>query len=119
MRNRSLCILCAAFLLTLAPLSYAAAFCSEPSTWSSPPSAPGTYLKPSTPYCMADYSYTREHTCDSWEINGYIDDVNEYIRRLNNFADEAREYADNAISFSNEASDYALCEANDAKSELE
>lgn len=109
----------AAILLMFPISSNAAAYCSEPSTSSSPPSGPGSYSKPSAPYCMANYSYTREHTCDSWEIDSYIDEVNEYIRKLNDFSNEAQDYANEAINFANEAAEYARCEANDVKSEMQ
>jgi hypothetical protein len=83
------------------------AYCSEPSA----PDVPGTYSKPSPPFCMSGYNITREHTCDSWQINSYIGEVNDYIRKLNDFAQEAANYA-------NEASEYARCEANDIKSQI-
>ena len=87
--------------------------------YSDPPSPPGTYSKPSAPFCMSGYSYTRKHTCDSWEIDNYLNEINEYIRKLNGFVDEAQSFANDAIAFANEASAYAKCEANDVKSEIE
>ena len=95
------------------------AFCSEPSMYSSPPSAPGFYSKPDAPFCLSGYSYSGTHTCDSWEIDSYINEINDYIRQLNHYADEANSFARSAINFANEAADYARCEANDVKSEIE
>ena len=83
------------------------AYCSEPSV----PNIPPSYGKPSPPFCMSEYQFTRKHTCDSWEIDSYFNEVNDYIRKLNNYVQEA-------TSFANEASEYAKCEANDVKSQV-
>jgi hypothetical protein len=87
--------------------------------YAQPPDAPSTFSKPSAPYCLSGYRYSGKHTCDNWEIQSYIDEINEYIRKLNEYAEEARDFAQNAINFADEANEYAGCEANEAKEELQ
>ncbi|WP_228866183.1 hypothetical protein [Roseibium aggregatum] len=106
----------AALLMTV---NSAFAFCSEPSLYESAPDAPGSFYKPDVPYCLSQYKWTSKHTCDQWEIDSYISDVNDYIRKLNDYADEARDFAEAATNFANDAIDYAECEAEDAKSQHE
>ena len=95
------------------------AFCSEPSFISSVPEPPSSFSKPDAPFCLSDYSWSRKHSCDQWEIDSYISDINEYIRKLRTYVDEANEFASEASSFASEAFDYAQCEANAAKEPLE
>lgn len=118
MINRHLTVSLIILSYLLAP-NIANAYCSEPSMYGGAPSAPGSFSKPSPPYCLSGYGYTRSHTCSDWEIDSYIDGVNDYIRKLNNFANEARDFANSAINFANDAADYANCEAKDVKSEFE
>ena len=99
--------------------SDANAFCSEPSMYETPPSAPGSYSKPDVPFCLNQYSYTRKHTCSQWELNNYIEEINDYIRKLKAYVDEANSFANSATDFANEAAEYANCEAQDAKSAIE
>ena len=75
------------------------AFCSSPS-------APygGAPSKPSTPYCVNEYANT--HTCDEWEINNYISDMESYRRDVENYVDELKNYLANARR-------YVECEIND------
>ena len=95
------------------------AFCSEPSMYEDAPEPPGSYTKPDAPYCLSGYSYTRTHTCDQWEIDRYFADINDYISKLNNYAREAEAFANAAAGFADEAFEYARCEADDVKSEIE
>lgn len=111
------CLISAA-LIFLFPLKVFA-YCSEPSMYESPPDIPGSYQRPSLPYCLESYSYSRKHTCDQWEIDAYIDETNDYIRKLNTFVDEAQAFANAAAIFTDEAAAYASCEAKDVKSEIE
>ena len=106
-------------MLMLLTLGEAQAYCSEPSMYATAPSAPGTYTKPSPPYCLSGYQYSRTHTCESYEIDQYISEINDYIRKLREYADEARSFAQASISFANEASDFANCESKDAKSQVQ
>lgn len=94
-------ILCLIFL----PLE-AFAWCSEPSA----PSAPSSFDEPDVPYCLTDYKYSGKHTCDSWEVDSYINDYDDYIRKLNTYVSEAFSFADDAQSF-------AKCKAEEAKDE--
>lgn len=93
-------------LITVVPTD-ASEYCFEPSMDGSPPSAPGTYSKPSAPYCLSGYKYSGKHTCDRWEIDNFINEINDYIGNLNYYAEEARSYANEAIEFANDAADYA------------
>jgi hypothetical protein len=83
------------------------------------PDAPGSYEKPDPPYCLSGYKYSGKHTCDSYEIDRYVDEINDYVRKLNDYVSEAGDYARAARNFAEEASTYARCEAEDAKSGLE
>lgn len=69
------------------------AYCSEPST------PFGRPYKPNTPYCINEFSKT--HTCDEWEFNNYVNDmenyrfeVENYIRELNNYLQDARDFVE-------------------------
>ena len=94
------------------------AFCSEPSMYTTPPDPPSSWSKPNPPYCLSGYSYSDTHTCDRWEIDGFIDEVTIYIDELNDYVREANAYANEAIEYANAASRYAQCEAEDVQSEL-
>lgn len=109
-------ILIASSLLCLA--SQVNAFCSEFSMYSSPPSPPGGYSKPSAPMCLSSYQFSGEHDCTDWELNNYIDEVNEYIRKLSNYAQDAAGYAEDARAFANDALAYAECEIEETKEPL-
>ena len=99
--------------------SGAYAYCGQPSLYSSLPSPPGSYQKPSLPYCLSDYKYSGKHSCNSWEIDTYIDGINEYIRALENYVAEAYSFAGEASDYANQAAEYARCESENAKSEFE
>jgi len=110
--------------------SSASAFCSAPSFWGDAPdfapSAPGSFQRPSPPYCLEGYSWSGQHTCEQWEIDDYIRQVNNYIADLNAylqearaFADEAADFAADAEAFAIEAYQYAECEAEEVKDPLE
>ena len=69
------------------------AYCMEPST------PYGKPYKPNTPYCINEF--TKTHTCDEWEFNNYLNEmenykyeVESYVRKLNDYLDEAREYVE-------------------------
>jgi hypothetical protein len=64
--------------LVLMPLP-ALAYCSEPSTSISLPDAPGSYVKPDVPPCLASYAFSGEHTCNEWELSSYQSEVEDYI----------------------------------------
>ena len=88
----------------LAP-SLVNAFCSEPSAPSAPYGGP-----PDAPYCFNEWNKT--HTCDSYEIDSWIDEVNDYIRGMANYAEEAQAYANDAVAF-------AQCQIDAAKEPFE
>lgn len=94
------------------------AYCSEPSFYATAPSPPGLYSKPSPPYCLNDFRFSGRHTCESWEIDGYINEINNYINDLNSYVGEANDFANAATRFANDAADHARCEAEEAKREL-
>ena len=93
-------ILTSIFVLILATEAFA--YCFEPNA----PSPPGSWKKPNKPFCLTDYEITGRNTCDQWELDSYISDVNEYI-------DDLRDYARDAQKFANDAVNYAQCEANE------
>ena len=94
------------------------AYCSEPSIFDRPPTAPSSFQKPSVPYCLSGYKYSGKHTCNKWEVDSYINSINEYIRKLRDYAEESKSYANKARIFANNAIDYANCEAEAASAEL-
>jgi hypothetical protein len=89
------------------------AFCFEPSFTESPPDPPGTYERPDVPFCLSDYSWSGQHSCDSWELDSYEADVEAYVGKLSRYADEAAGFANSAANFASEAFAYAKCEAKD------
>ena len=80
-----------------------------------PPDAPGSFSRPSLPYCLNGYQYSGTHTCDKWEINNYVNEINDYISDLYRYAQEAQNFAQNAAQFAADAALYAECEAEQAK----
>lgn len=107
------------FLIAAFQINGAIAYCSEPYVFSTPPDAPSSYEKPDVPYCLQEYSYSREHSCESYEIDTYFDEVNDYIQKLNDYISEANNFASEAVQFANDVSDYARCEADDVKNQHE
>jgi hypothetical protein len=81
-----------AFILTLsmgmALAGNVSAFCSKPSMYNLAPSAP-SISRPSPPYCLSGYKYSGTHTCDEWETQSYINEINNYISELSDYAQEA------------------------------
>ncbi len=101
-------------------ISDAIAFCAEPSPPDDGPQAPSTFSKPSAPFCLQGYRVSGEHSCERWEIDGYISEVEYYIRDLKTYVADASDFADEAIEFANAAAAaYAKCERDDAAYELE
>lgn len=90
----------------------AMAYCAEPSIYRTPPSPP-SYGRPSAPYCLSGFAFSGKHTCDEYEIDSYVSDVNRYIDELNDFVAEAAEFASSARLFAEEALTFARCEAED------
>lgn len=104
--NRKLVKLCrAATFSALFSPSLAHAYCYEPSAPSAPYGGP-----PAAPYCFNEWNKT--HTCDSYEIDSWIDEVNDYIRDMVNYAEEAQAYANEAVAF-------AQCRIEEAKEPFE
>lgn len=68
-------------------------YCWEPSFNEDEPDPPGTYRRPSVPYCLRDYKWSRRHTCDSWEIDRYQREVEDYIDDVNTYIGEANDLA--------------------------
>lgn len=94
------------------------AYCSEPyPPRVSLPDPPGSYSKPSVPYCLSSYSYSGRHSCDQWEIDAYKRAIDDYISKLNEFVNEAYDAAQAAIKFAKDAEAYAKCEASDVTSQ--
>lgn len=93
------------------------AFCSEPSAYITLPDAPSSFEKPRVPYCLSGFSYSGQHTCDSWEIDSYKRDVEEYVDKLQEYTDEALRAAQEAARFARDAEDYAACEVKEVVSQ--
>lgn len=75
------------------------AFCAEPR----PPSAPW-HDPPTAPICSG---YGSLSDCDSWEIESFRNEVQDFIYEMQNYADEAARFYSNAV-------DYANCQAEEA-----
>lgn len=96
--------------LGLVPI-VANAFCSSPTApFDSLPPPPSAFSQPREPFCLSDYKYTGRHTCSSWELESYFNDVEQYAEELRRFADDAKAYANEVIDYANDAVDYANCE---------
>lgn len=98
--------------------SLAHAYCSAPSAYITFPSAPGSYDRPSVPYCLNGYKFSGTHTCDEWELSRYQNEVEEYLEKLQKFANEAVDAANEAITFAKDAKSYGKCESEDVQSEI-
>lgn len=103
-------------LLTATP---AMSYCFEPSFSESPPGAPGSYDKPDVPYCLSGYAYSGKHTCDTWELEAYKDEVSDYIDSLNDYLSQAASFAQLANSYAVEVRAYAECEAEEVSRQHE
>lgn len=99
----------------------ALAYCITPSVPYSmrAPEAPGSYSRPSVPYCLNGYSYTREHTCDQWELDSYFSDVEDYVNELQTYLDEINAYARKVNLLARDAEAYAVCEAEEVSTQHE
>ncbi len=105
MRRRAVMSICICLYVMCGAPSLSWAYCSEPSAPRY--SGPEKPDEPSAPYCVNEYS--RTHTCDDYEIDGYNndirqynDDVEDYKRAVEDFVADLRRYVE-------EASDYAQC----------
>ena len=107
--------LCATFLL--AP-TLALAFCSEPHGDVTLPDAPGSFHKPTTPYCLSGYKFSGKHACSDWEITSYQNEVESYLTKLRTYANEAVDAANEAITFAEDAKAYAKCKSQNVLAEL-
>ncbi|WP_333631824.1 hypothetical protein [Agrobacterium cavarae] len=112
---RRVVLLCAMFFS--AP-TLALAFCSQPYGDVTLPDAPGSFHKPSAPYCLSGYKFSGKHTCSDWEISSYKSELEDYLDKLRTFANEAVNAANEAITFANDAKAYAKCESQDVLSEF-
>jgi len=88
----------------------ASAYCFDPTFYAEPPTPPGAYSKPTVPYCLSDYAWSNEHTCESWEISSYFNDVEAYQSKLDAYVDELSTYVDEVANNVASAIDYAACE---------
>ncbi|MCS4240925.1 hypothetical protein M2418_000427 [Rhizobium sp. BIGb0125] len=106
------------FVIFIAGPTSALAFCSQPFGSVMLPSVPGTLYKPSAPYCLSGYKYSKTHTCADWEITRYQNEVDEYLEKLRDYANDAVQVANQAITFANAAKAYAKCESQNVIDEL-
>ncbi len=114
-------------LIAILPVP-ASAMCFEPHFLGRAPTAPVNFYmsKPSVPFCLSSYSYTKEHTCSQWELDSYFDDVEDYAAALQRyyeqvvaFANDTARYAKEAGTFADEAYNYANCEIKDVNTQHE
>lgn len=106
-------------LALMASAGQAYAYCSEPSFYEMQPTAPRTYTKPSVPFCLSSYSFSRTHTCSQWELDAYKREVADYIEDLNDYLSDAIAFADAATLYVREAESYARCEADEVSTQHE
>jgi len=78
------------------------------------PDAPSSYDRPSVPYCLNGFSYSRQHTCDRWELDRYFSDVEDYVSSLQTYLDDFNDYTRKVSRLALEAEAYAICEAEEA-----
>ena len=97
-------------ILIFSMVSPAYSYCSEPTLWSDKPDPPPSYHKPDIPYCLSDYSWSGEHSCDDWEIENYFDEVEDYQRKLRQYLAEVEDYQVAVEDYVSEAITYAKCE---------
>lgn len=83
------------------------------------PSPPSSYEKPDVPFCLSTFSYTNEHTCESWEIDSYVGDVEKYVEKMRDYASEAVNHANKMREYALSAQAYASCEIEDVVSQHE
>ncbi|APX12178.1 hypothetical protein [Tateyamaria omphalii] len=105
------------FLIAAAGVTKVQAFCFEPKMHESPPDF---YFvsKPSAPYCLSGYRYSGTHTCNDWEIDSYLSDVDRHLAELNAYVDEYLAFANEAAAKYEEAVEFAQCSAQAATEEL-
>lgn len=84
------------------------AYCSEPDA----PDPPASYSKPDVPYCLSEFAWSGEHSCDEWEVTNYFNEVDDYITKLKSYLEEVEHYQ-------SEAYEYAQCMAEEVKSQHE
>lgn len=96
-------------------------YCYEPSApyGLNPPDAPGSYSRPSVPFCLSNYSYSNEHTCDQWELDAYFSDIEDYATSLQTYLVDFDDYARKVANLALEAEAYALCEAEEVSTQHE
>ena len=87
-------------------MGYAHGYCFEPSAPSKPwGSAP---MKPIVPYCVNEWDNT--HTCDDWQINQYMQEVDSYNSEIQDWVNKLHRYASEAEEYYGEVIDYVNCE---------
>lgn len=110
-------LLSSASVIACISATSALAFCFEPSFSERSPSGP--FSKPDVPYCLSGYGYSREHTCEAWEIQSYQDEVDRHIRDLQTYSDEASDFANEAIDYANAVTEFAVCQAKEVAEQHE
>lgn len=75
--------------------------------------------RPDVPYCLSSYSYSGTHTCDNWEIESYFSEVDDYVNSLQAYLDEFNEYTRKVSRLAQEAEAYAICEAEEVSTQHE
>jgi hypothetical protein len=94
------------------------AFCYEPSYYESTPSS-FYKTKPRVPYCLSQYSYSQEHTCERYELDSYFDEVDDYVKALTEHHSKLVDYANATAGHANDFLKYAECEAKEVASQHE
>ncbi|MEJ1118082.1 hypothetical protein V9K92_06330 [Phyllobacterium sp. CCNWLW109] len=95
----------------------ASAYCSKPSQSIDFPDGPGSYDRPSVPFCLSGYKFSGTHTCEDYELTSYQSDIEEYIGKLNKYIRDNNDAAEEAAAYALAVAKYAQCEADEASSQ--
>ena len=93
--NRGLSVLLVTAISMTAATTNAFGYCSEPDA----PDPPASYSKPDVPFCLGDYAWSGEHTCDDWELENYFSEVEDYVRKLQDYLEDVDDYRKEAFEF--------------------
>lgn len=94
------------------------AFCSLPTLYVSAPSSP-LLIKPSAPYCLSNFKYTKKHNCSQFEIDNYISSVKSYLKNMSEYNNAVSDYSKNVATYSQEITEYTQCKSKEIIAELQ
>lgn len=111
--------LCAAIGLVLLSAQHAQPYCAKPSAslffdFPEPPT-----VRPTAPYCLLDFKYSGTHSCDEWEIDAYLNELETYRLRLVRYLNDVQEFVNTTDEMADQARRFADCSMKEALSEVE